>query len=562
MSEKLPALPFPIDILDTDIAVLGKKGSGKTYLAKLLIEVLLQLERRVLVVDPLGVFWGLRTSADGKQEGYPIVVFGGEHADVPLSPNDGKKLAQILATRNIPAVLDTSLMRTDELHAFMADFLEELYHVNRDALTLVLDEADEFAAQQPTGAQQRVLSEVDRIARRGRVRGFRLITLTQRAAKLNKDVLNMLSTLVAMRLTAPLDRNAMMEWVKGHGDPEDAKEVLNTLAALDVGEGWVWSPDYHLFQRTKFPTIRTLDTSRTPQPGETRIIPQKSAKVDIPALTKLFETTQAPSHEAPQAKERRKSGAKKVATPQEIDAARTVAYDNGYALGLSQGHKDGYCEGYDAARDELLDELSNWIDNQRYGKAKSARGTNPSPSKAAPSTQATKPAPEKTKAPKALSRTPDAPLTKAMRDTLEVVCRHSPLPMTWGLIMMLQGKKTRGGHFNSMKRDLLNEGYIIQDGDVVTPQSSAFEITGIRAKTDSGDLIAIWLDALPRPAREMLQHLVEIAPSGITKENLGAALSLEPRGGHWNMGLSLLRNHHLITTRGNEIFLSDHLQGR
>jgi hypothetical protein len=43
-----------------DIAILGKKGRGKSYAAKGLVE-------RVLVLDPLGHWWGLKVSANGEQ---------------------------------------------------------------------------------------------------------------------------------------------------------------------------------------------------------------------------------------------------------------------------------------------------------------------------------------------------------------------------------------------------------------------------------------------------------------------------------------------------------------
>jgi uncharacterized protein len=55
----------------------------------------------------------------------------------------------------------------------------------------------------------RVLGEVDRIARRGRGFGFRLISITQRPAKLNKDVLTQLSTVVALGVISPQDRDAI-----------------------------------------------------------------------------------------------------------------------------------------------------------------------------------------------------------------------------------------------------------------------------------------------------------------------------------------------------------------
>jgi DNA helicase HerA-like ATPase len=75
---------LPDNLLDADIAILGRKGGGKTYTSKGIVERLLDMGRRVLILDPLGVWAGLRTSADGKEPGYPVAIFGGEHGDMPL----------------------------------------------------------------------------------------------------------------------------------------------------------------------------------------------------------------------------------------------------------------------------------------------------------------------------------------------------------------------------------------------------------------------------------------------------------------------------------------------
>ena len=73
---------LPADALDDRIAIVGTAGSGKTYAAKGFVERLLDSGARVAIVDPLGVWWGLRASADGSAPGYPVIVFGGKHADV------------------------------------------------------------------------------------------------------------------------------------------------------------------------------------------------------------------------------------------------------------------------------------------------------------------------------------------------------------------------------------------------------------------------------------------------------------------------------------------------
>ena len=78
--------PIPDSALDRPAAFVGATGSGKTVAAKGGVERLLDRGQRVTVVDPTGVWWGMRTSADGKSPGYNVVIFGGDHADVPIAP--------------------------------------------------------------------------------------------------------------------------------------------------------------------------------------------------------------------------------------------------------------------------------------------------------------------------------------------------------------------------------------------------------------------------------------------------------------------------------------------
>jgi hypothetical protein len=63
---------------------------------------------RVAIVDPLGVWWGLRASANGSAAGYPVVVFGGRHADVPISAEMGAPLGRMIAGEALACVVDLS----------------------------------------------------------------------------------------------------------------------------------------------------------------------------------------------------------------------------------------------------------------------------------------------------------------------------------------------------------------------------------------------------------------------------------------------------------------------
>jgi ribosome-binding protein aMBF1 (putative translation factor) len=251
------------------------------------------MQRRVLVLDPLSVWWGLKSGADGTSPGFPIPVFGGPHADIPLHDGAGPMIGELIVSTGTSAVLDMGQMRKAEQARLVADLLDYLFTHNRDPLWLVLEEADAFAPQQPMGELTRVLGEVDRIARRGRGFGFRLLSITQRPAKLNKDVLTQLSTLIALGVTSPQDRDAIKAWVDGNADRDQARKVYESLASLPVGEGWIWAPDHALLKHVKFPPIHTLDTSKTPKAGDTRITAPVLASADLAKITRQIQAIQA-----------------------------------------------------------------------------------------------------------------------------------------------------------------------------------------------------------------------------------------------------------------------------
>lgn len=329
---------IPDACLEADVATIAQKGAGKTYVNRGMVERLLDMGRRVIVLDPLGHWWGLKAKADGSA-GYPVAVIGGKHADVPLDPTRGEQLGAFLATANIPTVIDVSELKRGELTRFATAFMAELYRLNEDALWLVLEEADVFAPKQPMNDQTMMLHQVDQISRRGRARGFRLWSITQRPAKLHNDVLSQASTLLLMRLRGPHDRAAAEDWIKGNAESAKAKEIIGSLARLEVGEGYVWAPDIDLLARVKFPRIKTLDTSATPKAGETRAIAKELAKPDIAMLMEIaLEPPRTGEEPAAATKVRGKaSPAAQGPSPAEIERIRSEAYDAGWDDGLQKG---------------------------------------------------------------------------------------------------------------------------------------------------------------------------------------------------------------------------------
>jgi hypothetical protein len=290
-------LKLPLEAVTETFAVMGIRGSGKTHTASVMAEEMLKAGQPIVVYDPTGAWFGLKTSADGKRPGFPVVIFGGEHPDVPLEESAGETIAKVIVEKRFPAILDVSLMRKGARIHFMQDFCETLYHQNRQALHFFVDEAHTIAPQRvpPTSKGEysvaRVLGAMEDIVLQGRRRGLGMTAISQRPALVNTNIRTQCSTLIAMRIVGPHDLKAIEEWTEAHGTPERTAEMMKTLAVLGKGEGWVWSVWLDLFKRLRFRRRETFDSSATPEVGKSVAAPKVVADIDLDALGAQIKST-------------------------------------------------------------------------------------------------------------------------------------------------------------------------------------------------------------------------------------------------------------------------------
>ncbi len=280
---------LPPSALDTRLAIVGTSGSGKTYAAKGLLERVMTGGGRVCVVDPLGVWWGLAKGADGAEPPFPVAVFGGARADVPLQAGSGAALGRLIGREAMACVVDVSDFGSGAARrAFMTEFTAALHEANTEPLHLVLDEADLWAPQrtQPDGLE--LLGRMEEIVRRGRVRGFVPWLITQRPAVLHQDVLSQADVLVSMKLTSSQDRAAIGRWIEGQADRVEGRRILGALPQLRRGEGWVWAPGEGVLAPVSFPRISTLDSSQTPRRDALPGSPRALAAVDPSAIARAL----------------------------------------------------------------------------------------------------------------------------------------------------------------------------------------------------------------------------------------------------------------------------------
>lgn len=281
------SLSLPLEAVTQTFAILAKRGVGKTYTAAVMVEEMLEAGQQVVVVDPIGVWFGLRSSADGSSAGYDIVVFGGEHSDVPLEENSGEVIATAIIENGFSAILDLSLLRKGAQVRFMTAFAETLYRLNRKPIHLSVDEADAFCPQRPMRDEARLLGAFEDIVRRGRARGIGVTLITQRAAVINKNVLTQCEVLICLRTIAPQDREAIDAWIEVHGTEKQRAEMMEHLASLPIGTAYFWSPGWlDIFKKVEVRKRLTFDSSSTPKVGEKIVAPKQIAAVDLKRLGK------------------------------------------------------------------------------------------------------------------------------------------------------------------------------------------------------------------------------------------------------------------------------------
>jgi DNA helicase HerA-like ATPase len=215
-------------------AFLAKRNAGKTYDAAVLAEELIKAGIPIVVIDGMGVWWGLRVAVryEGDKQipipdkpGMPVVVFGGDHADLPLVPEKAALIARSIVESGISAIIDISQLSKNKSRRIVGDFLYELYRINKNygIRHVMVEESDQWAPQKALGDVAYSLGAVDEVVRRGGNFNLGCTLITQRSAVLNKDVLTQADCLVVLRTLAPQDKKAIQAWVEEMTDEDRRK---------------------------------------------------------------------------------------------------------------------------------------------------------------------------------------------------------------------------------------------------------------------------------------------------------------------------------------------------
>ena len=565
--------PVPPGALDKHIAILGKTGSGKSNLAKTIAEDLLTRDERVCVIDPTGTWWGLRLMADGSSWGHPTVIFGGQHGDLPIAAAHGEAIARAIGTSSTPAIIDTRQLTVSDRTRFFTGFAETLIQANRGELTLIIDEAHLFMPQAGArvgGGAPAMLHAGNNLVSLGRGVGLRIVLISQRPAKLHKDSLTQVETLVAMRLIAPQDRKAIGEWIDEWAQGHDAAGLTASLPSLPTGDAWVWSPELGHLERAHCPLAATYDSGHVRE-QETPDLPA----IDVAEIaTRLEDVGSSLLADDPKRLRRRIAELERELREKPAGGVDEAEVERVTAAALKTAHRrhTAYNTAVQDALRQIGEGLDRLVQQVAYARKMLAEGP-PEPPKGASST------------PTSPSRGPSTPSDLSEPGTSRAASPHSLTPrkqpsknegaaaglsgpqqrilaaLAWlssiGIVerakriqvAFLAGYKPGGGAFNNTLGSLRSAGLIQypSSGEVaLTGEGHRLAPRPPDRRLTNEVLHDVVMARLTAPQRRVLQPLIDRYPLDMTVWELADDAGYEAGGGAFNNLRGSLRSLGLV----------------
>ncbi len=586
-------LKLPIEVASSPIALLAQRGRGKTRAAKKLAEAFHAAGVPPVILDPAGVWWGLRLAADGKHRGLDIPVLGGLHGDKPLLATGGEILAEALVRTRRPCVIDTTGFGTEaEKKRFATAFCETFYRQkmkHRTPVHLFLEEADEWIPERPGPDEARMLGAIQRIVRLGRNFGIGITMISQRPQGLSKTCLNLSEVVIALGMAGAHEKKAMKGWMDEKDVPAEKRaDVLATLPRLGWnkftktdGGALVWAPLLDLFEVVKVKEPATLDSSATPEVGddaETGALPHLDLDDLAKAMAATVEEAKAndPRELRAEIARLRAELAKKpaaIAAPAaEVHVVEVVSIPPEIMDDVLEAASS--CEGLSGAINEVTRTLAQMesraqrialdireavrrIDSLKGGvhRGHVAKGdraaTVHSPARAAlKSTVAARPTPPP----------PDGEKIGegAMRLLKALASRH-PTPLSKKQLATLGEMKVTGGAFRTYVSWLRVRGYLSGSDPIQIEESGLAAAGPVEAPRSHEELVDSWRAKLNAGAAKMLDVLVDVYPEAISREDLAARCEMELSGGAFRTYLSKLRVNGLADNAGDGVRASDNL---
>jgi hypothetical protein len=544
-------------------AILGTKGSGKTYCGKGIAEQLLDNDVPIIIFDPIGRWRYMRAAGDDHDtpRGYKVVVAGGDDPDQPLNPANAQEIVRAAIRENIPLVLDLyerKLSKADWRRIVQTCFRTLLFE-NQGRRHVFLEETAEFAPQKVMDGE--TYAEVEKLVRMGGNVSLGITLINQRSQEVNKAVLELCDNLVLMKQRGSNAIDSIEKWVD-RLSPDGAQKIAKALPHLQAGECFVFAGDAETPMLTKTGPIRSFHPNRRK--------PELTARAAAIRTTDTAEFVTRLQGILPKIVEEAKANDPAELRKRIAELTKMLKDKPGVAAADSKQIDDtfnrGYSDGWNRAVDTLKSEAATLVGNLRHNLDESLRLAQdafdsrmtdlkrPEPAKQKTIVTFDKPPPKGkftvTQRPKSNGHAIDSTIGGGKRRMLTVLAQY-PEGMNHGKLSILTGLSSRSGTWSTYLGELRAKGYV--DGrDHLKITEAGLQALGDYEPLPTGqELIDYWRRRLGESGkRKIFDVAISAYPGSVGTEEAAQQAGLSSRSGTWSTYLGELRTLGLITGRG------------
>ena len=261
---------FPLKILYQVMFISGKRGSGKSYTAAVLMEEFERLGLQFVCFDALDA------------HGHLNELMGVERIEpkVGESVNMRKLIEKLKASRK-SLIINLSQIPLQTQQEMISDYCEALLETDmggRGLMTL-FEEVQDFV---PQVGRPNSFASIVRLCKLGRASGYGVALISQRPAAVNKEALSQASVYIVHNIINTKDLDALKEQLSFGTDKDNIKKILSGITYSSPGEAVVYSPEF--FKDEGYVVVGKIDTPRRTEHKGSNIEVKSKFSMDAPVV--------------------------------------------------------------------------------------------------------------------------------------------------------------------------------------------------------------------------------------------------------------------------------------
>ena len=241
-------IKLPLELLYQVMFISGKRGSGKSYTAAVLMEEYERLGLQFICFDALDAH-GYLNQLDGIERIEPKT---GEGVNM-------KKLIQKLKVSNKSLIINLSQLTLETQQQIIADYCESILdaEMGGKGLMTLFEECQDFVPQLGRPASY---ASIVRLCKLGRASGYGVALISQRPAAVSKEALSQASVYCCHNIINTKDLDALKDQLSFGSDKDSIKKILQGITYSKAGEAVMYSPEF--FRDDGYIVVGKIDTPR------------------------------------------------------------------------------------------------------------------------------------------------------------------------------------------------------------------------------------------------------------------------------------------------------------